>query len=83
MPTSPTSPSDPDSTTIDRFVVLAYITAVSMPPFGLLMGIGFAVRSNRVGAKHAPWIIAVSLIASVAWALIIAGGALSTTNTDF
>jgi hypothetical protein len=73
----------PDNTTIDRFVVLAYITAVSMPPIGFFMGIAFALRSSKVGSKHAPWIIAVSVIASVVWALIIAGGALSTPNTDF
>jgi hypothetical protein len=66
-----------------RFVVLAYIIAVSMPPIGLILGLFLAIRFDRPASKHGVWVIAVSVVAALAWAVIIAGGALNTSNSDF
>jgi hypothetical protein len=66
-----------------RVIVLAYILAASMPPLGLILGIGIAIRTTKVNARHGLWIIGVSLVASVVWAVIIASGALSTPSADF
>ena len=61
-------------------MVLAYILAAAFPPFGLLLGIGLGVRT---GSKHWRWIVLVSIVAGVIWGLIIASGALSSTNEGY
>jgi len=66
-----------------RVIVLGYILAASMPPLGLIFGIGVALRTTKLNARHGLWIIAVSIIASGVWAVIILSGALSTPSTDF
>ena len=66
-----------------RFVVLAYIIAVSMPPIGFILGIVVANRSSKMGSRHGAAIIALSIIAGVLWILIITSGALSTASTDY
>lgn len=66
-----------------RFVVLAYIVAVSMPPIGFVLGLILAVRFDRPASKHGMWVIAVSVLAALVWTAIIAGGALNTPSTDF
>lgn len=71
------------SDSLYRVIVLAYILAASMPPLGLFLGIGLAVRSSRTNARHGMWIIVVSIVASGVWAVIIASGALNTPSTDF
>jgi hypothetical protein len=63
-----------------RFVVLSYIVAAAMPPFGLIMGLVVSVRLTGAGRRHALWIILVSLIASLVWILLIGSGALSATS---
>jgi hypothetical protein len=68
---------------VHRLVVLAYITAVSMPPLGFVLGIVVAIRSAKMNSKHGAWIIVVSIIASLVWILIITSGALSTASTDY
>ena len=72
-----------DSASTYRFVVLAYIIAFSMPPIGFILGVVLAVRFDKPVAKHGLWVIALSVVAALVWSAIIAGGALSTTSTDF
>jgi hypothetical protein len=66
--------------TTERLVVLAYILAVAMPPFGLAIGIGLGARGR---SKHWVWIVLVSIVAAGIWAVIIASGALSSTNEGY
>jgi hypothetical protein len=66
-----------------RLVVLAYILAVAMPPLGFVLGIVVVSRGARVKSRHGLLIIAVSVIAAVAWVVILASGALTTPNDNF
>jgi hypothetical protein len=66
-----------------RLVVLAYIIAASMPPIGFILGLILAIRFDKPTSKHGVWVIAVSVVAALVWTLIIAGGALNTTSSDF
>ena len=66
-----------------RFVVLAYIVAVSMPPIGFVLGLVLAARFDKPASKHGVWVIAVSIVAALVWTAIVAGGALNTPSTDF
>ncbi len=65
-----------------RLVVLGYITAVALPPIGLILGIVLATRPARASSRHWMWIIVVSIIGAVLWALVFASGALTSTNND-
>jgi uncharacterized membrane protein len=65
-----------------RLVVLGYITAFAMPLLGLLVGIVCVTRPNKMTARHGRWIIAISIVASVIWALVFASGALTSTSND-
>ena len=71
------------SESVHRLVVLAYITAVSMPPIGFILAIVLAIRSPKTNSKHAAWIIAVCVVASIVWLLIITSGALNSASTDY
>jgi hypothetical protein len=64
-----------------RLLVLAYITAVSMPPIGVCLGIVIAVRFSDLRSKHAVWIIVISIVAAVIWILILTSGPLNNTST--
>jgi hypothetical protein len=75
--------ADRRSDTLYRVIVLGYILAASMPPLGLILGIGLVVRTTKTNARHGVWIIVVSIVASGVWAVIIASGALNTPTTDF
>lgn len=66
-----------------RLLALAYIMAVSMPPIGFGLGIVIAVRFSEPRSKHGAWIIVISILASIMWILIIASGALTTTDSDY
>jgi hypothetical protein len=65
-----------------RLVVLGYITAFALPLLGLLIGIVCVTRPNKATARHGRWIIGISLIASVIWALVFVSGALTSTTND-
>ena len=65
-----------------RLVVLGYITAFAMPLLGLFLGIVCVTRSNKATVRHGWWIIGLSLVASVIWALVFASGALTSTSND-
>jgi hypothetical protein len=66
-----------------RFVVLAYIVAVSMPPIGFILGLVLAIRFDKPTSRHGVWVIAVSIVAALVWTAIVAGGALNTPSTNF
>lgn len=66
-----------------RLVVVSYILAVAMPPLGFVLGVVVARRGARVRSRHGVLIILVSIVAAAIWALIIASGALKTTDTSF
>jgi hypothetical protein len=65
-----------------RLVVLAYITAVAMPPVGLVLGIAILTRPAKAVSKHGLWIIGIGLIACVLWVLVINSGLLTSNNND-
>jgi hypothetical protein len=65
-----------------RLVVLGYITAFAMPLLGLLLGIVCVTRPDKATSRHGRWIIGISLIASVIWAVVFASGALTSTSND-
>ena len=60
--------------TITRVVVLGYITAVAMPPVGLIIGLVVAVRLAKPDSRRGLWIIGLSIIAAIAWVLTLATG---------
>jgi 4-amino-4-deoxy-L-arabinose transferase-like glycosyltransferase len=66
-----------------RLVVVGYILAVAMPPIGFVLGLVVVSRGARAKSRHGALIIAVSVVAAVAWAVIIASGAFDTPQTDF
>ena len=70
------------SESIQRLVVLGYITAVAMPPVGLILGFLLAVRLAKPNSKRGIWIIVVSIIASIVWVLLLATGALNPNSND-
>lgn len=63
-----------------RTVALGYITAIAIPPVGLIVGIMIARRRQQPLARHAIWIIVISLIATVVWVAVFASGAISATD---
>jgi hypothetical protein len=63
-----------------RIVALGYITAIAIPPVGLIVGIMIARRRHQPLARHAIWIIVISLIATVVWIAVFASGAISATD---
>lgn len=63
-----------------RVVALGYITAIALPPIGLIVGIVIAMRRDQPRSRHAAWIIVISLIATVAWVAVFASGAISATD---
>lgn len=75
------APSNLSSDTLQRLVVLGYITAVAMPPIGLILGLLLAGRLNKPNSKQGIWIIVVSVIATGVWVLALAVGLLD-PNSD-
>jgi len=70
------------SESIQRLVVLGYITAVAMPPVGLILGLLLALRLSKPNSKRGIWIIVLSIIASIVWILLLATGALNPNSND-
>jgi hypothetical protein len=66
---------------IQRLVVLGYITAIAMPPVGFILGLVLVVRLTKPDSKRGLWIIAVSVIAAIAWVLALVIGLLN-PNSD-
>ena len=69
--------------TVERLVVLGYITAIGMPPIGLIIGIVLAVGPVRMRSRHALGIILVCIVSALIWAVIINSGALTSTNQNY
>jgi len=65
-----------------RLVVLGYITAVALPLIGLVIGIIAVTRPARATARHGRWIIAISIVAAIIWALVFASGVFTSTTND-
>lgn len=67
----------PRNDSIQRLVVLGYITAIAMPPVGFILGLLLAVRLTKPNSRRGIWIIAVSIIAAIVWVLALASGLLN------
>jgi hypothetical protein len=67
---------------VRRLAALGYITAVAMPPIGLILGIVLATRSDKAITKHGVCIIAISIIAAIVWVIVFASGALTSTTNE-
>ena len=68
---------------IQRVVVLGFITAVAMPPIGFVLGLLLAVRLEGSDSKRGRWIIAVSVIAAILWVVTLATGVVNpNSNTS-
>jgi MFS family permease len=65
-----------------RLVALGYITAVAIPPVGLIMGLVVAVRLTRAYSRHWVWIVAISVVAGIVWVLILNSNILDTNTND-
>ena len=70
------------SVTIQRVVVVGYITAVAMPPIGFILGIVLTIGA-RLKSRHGPWIVLASVLGASIWALLISSGALTATNQGY
>src|ERR1700739_4051181 len=71
------------SESIQRVVVLGFITAVAMPPIGFVLGLLLAVRLEGSDSKRGRWIIAVSVIAAILWVVTLATGVVNpNSNTS-
>jgi hypothetical protein len=75
-----TSPADP--VVVTRLVVVAYILAIAVPPLGFGFGIVLTF-ARSVRSRHGPWIVLLSVIGGVIWAVLIGGGALTATNQGY
>ena len=65
---------------MQRIVALGYITAVTIPPVGLIVGIVIAARRQPLLARHATLIIVISVIAAAVWIAVFVSGAISATD---
>jgi hypothetical protein len=63
-----------------RTVTLGYITAVAIPPVGLIIGIMLMRRREQPLTRHALWIIGISVIAAAVWVAVFASGAINATD---
>jgi hypothetical protein len=70
------------SESIHRLVVLGYIMAFAIPPMGLILGVVLAIRDSGVKSKYIAGMIALSIVATVVWVVILNSGVVNTTNTD-
>jgi hypothetical protein len=65
-----------------RLVVVAYISAVAMPPIGLILGIAVTRRPLKKISRHGLWIILLSLAAAGVWFLVFKTKSLTSDNSD-
>lgn len=65
----------------NRLLALAYIMAFAMPPIGFGLGIGITVRFSSPRSKHGAAIVAISIVASIIWILLLTSGWLNATGT--
>jgi hypothetical protein len=62
--------------------VLGYIVAITLPPFGFILGIFLAARRPRPLSRHGLWILLISIVAAGIWVLVLTSGVLTSTSTD-
>jgi hypothetical protein len=72
-------PRDPGA---DRLLALGYITAIAIPPVGLVIGIIIAIRFGRPYSTHVGWIVGLSVVAAVVWVLILSSNVIDTSTND-
>jgi hypothetical protein len=65
-----------------RLVVVAYISAVAMPPIGLILGIVVRTRPLKKVSRHGLWIILLSILAAGIWFLVFKTKSLTSDNSD-
>jgi hypothetical protein len=75
------APANVRSDSIQRIVVLGYITGIAMPPVGLIVGLVLAVRLSKPNSKRGIWVIAVSVVGAIVWVVALATGLLSPNTT--
>jgi hypothetical protein len=68
--------------TTERLVVLGYLLAVAVPPLGFALGL-VLLLSAGVRSRHGAWIVLISIVAAVTWALLINAGALTDTGQGY
>ncbi len=59
--------------------MLAYITAISIPPLGLALAVVVALRLGK--PRHAIWIALLSLVTAALWVLILTSGSIDTASS--
>jgi hypothetical protein len=67
---------------VQRLVVLGYITAVTMPPVGFILGLLLAIRIGKPNSRRGIWVIVVSIVASIVWVVLLATGVLNPNSND-
>ena len=82
LPSDNGSRSRSKQVTVERLIVVGYILALAMPPIGFAIGF-VLVLSPSVRSRHGVWIVVVSIVAAVIWALMISAGALKETNQGY
>src|ERR1700761_1382211 len=74
-------PARRSSESIQRVVVLGFITAVAMPPIGFVLGLLLAVRLEGSDSKRARGTLAVRVIAPIRWVVTLATGVVNPNST--
>ncbi|MFZ0088311.1 MAG: hypothetical protein WAL63_02305 [Solirubrobacteraceae bacterium] len=67
---------------IQRLVVLGYITAAAMPPIGFVLGLLLALRLTKPNSARGLWIMGVSVIAAIVWLLLLTSGVLDPNSNE-
>jgi hypothetical protein len=70
------------SASIQRLVVLGYITAIAMPPVGFILGLVLVIRFGKPDSRRGVWIIALSIVAMSVWVLALATGLLNPNSQN-
>ena len=68
--------------TVQRLVVVGYISAIGMPPIGFIIGIVLLLGS-RVKSRHGLGIVLASVIGVLIWFIVVSSGALTSTNQGY
>jgi hypothetical protein len=76
----PSSSANP--VVVTRLVVVAYILAFAVPPLGFGFGVVLTF-ARSVRSRHGPWIVLLSVLGGVIWAVLISGGALTATDQSY
>ena len=75
------APSNAPSAGVRRWVALAYILAISIPPLGFILGLVLIFKSGRQASAHGVVVIVLSIIASAVWVVVVVSGALNAASS--